>query len=268
MYTLIEMLGYQFFQRALIAGALIALCTALLGTTLVLKNYSMIGDGLSHVGFGALAIASAFGIAPLPFALAGTVGAAFILLRVGENGVLRGDTAIAVLSASALAIGTAAASLSGENSDLNAYLFGSALALTSGDVWISIALGIVVTGLFMVFCNRIFAVTFDETFAQATGMNPKVYNSVTAILTAVTVTLGTRLVGALLISSLLIFPSLSAGRIFKSWRGVTISSAVLSVLCYVLGLCASALLATPVGASIVIVNLIVFAALSIVKRIR
>jgi zinc transport system permease protein len=218
----------------------------------------MIGDGLSHVGFGTLAIAAALGWTPLAVTIPVTVVCAFLLLRVGNRSGFRGDAAIALISASALAIGVSIVSLSGTNSDLNSYLFGSVLAMSASDVWISAVLCVAVLVLFVVFYNRIFAVTFDEGFAKATGIKPGVYNSVIALLTAVTVVLGMRMMGALLISSLLIFPALTAMQVCKTWRSVTICAACISVVCFVVGLFASYFLRSPTGASVVIINLAVF----------
>jgi zinc transport system permease protein len=227
----------------------------------------MIGDGLSHVGFGTLAIASALGWAPLAVTIPATIVCAFLLLRLGSRSGFRGDAAIAVISASALAIGVAVVSLSGTNSDLNGYLFGSILAMSESDVWISAVLCVVVLTLFVVFYNRIFAVTFDEGFARATGINPGIYNSVIALLTAVTVVFGMRMMGALLISSLLIFPALTAMQVCKTWRSVTICAACISIVCFVTGLFASYFLRTPTGASVVIVNLVVFIAFWVMGKI-
>ena len=253
-----DLFSYTFIVRALIVGTLVSLCAALLGVSLVLKRYSMIGDGLSHVGFGALAVAMAFHWAPLPVAIP-VVVAAFLLLRLSENSKIKGDSAIALIASSSLAIGVTVISLaSGQNADVYSYMFGSILAMKESDVYVSIALSVVVLILFIVFYNKIFAVTFDENFAKATGTRANLYNMLIALLTAVTIVVGMRIMGTMLISSLIIFPALSAMRIFRQFRSVVIASAVISIICFFIGLVASYAFSTPTGASIVIVNLIVF----------
>lgn len=264
-----EMLSYPFLIRAIVVGILISLCASLLGVSLVLKRYAMIGDGLSHVGFGSLAIATALNIAPLKLTIPVVVIAAFFLLRINENSKIKGDTAIALISSGALAIGVMTVSLTtGMNTDVCNYLFGSILSLSSSDATLSIILSILVIVVFIVFYNRIFAITFDEDFAAATGIHTKRYNMVIAFLTAVTIVLGMRMMGALLISSLIIFPSLSAMRICKRFLSVVILSAVISVLCFIVGMIISYQYSTPSGASVVSVNIIVFLACSLVGGIR
>ena len=268
-----EILSHPFMVRALVVGTLIALCAALLGVSLVLKRYSMIGDGLSHVGFGALAVAAVMNLAPLGVAIPVVVVAAFFLLRISENSKIKGDAAIALISTSALAVGVVAVSLNkGINIDLNSYLFGSILAMGKDDVVFSVILSLAVLLLYLFFYHKIFAVTFDENFARATGTRAGLYNMLIAFLTAVTVVLGMRLMGALLISSLIIFPSLTSMRLMKSFRAVVVTSAVLSVVCFVVGITVSYLANTPAGASVVLVNLAAFllfaAAAQIQKRIR
>ena len=204
MSQIISMFSYQFMQRALIVGVLVSLCAALLGVSLVLKRYSMIGDGLSHVGFGALAIASAFNLAPLAVAVPVVVAAAILLLRLNHNNAVKGDAAIAMISSSSLAIGVICVSLTtGMNTDVSSYMFGSVLSLSSGDAVLSVILSLEVLGLFILFYPRLFAVTFDESFSRATGTRTELYNSLLAVLTAVTVVLGMRMMGALRISCLL-----------------------------------------------------------------
>lgn len=262
-------MSYGFFTRALLAGSFVALCSALLGVSLVLKRYSMIGDGLSHVGFGAMAIASALNFAPLYAAIPVVVAAAFLLLRVSEKSPLRGDSSIALISTGALAVGVMAVSLSASaTTDLNSYMFGSILAMTDADARLSAVLCAAVLILFIVFYPRIFSVTFDESFARATGLRAGLYNSVIAVLTAVTVVLGMRMMGALLISSLIIFPPVTAMRLCRGFRAVVITSGVLSVLCLALGLFASFALSTPAGATIVCVNIAVFLLASGVRLLR
>ncbi len=254
-----ELLSYEFILRALIVGMLVALCSALLGVSLVLKRYSMIGDGLSHVGFGALSIAMAMNLAPLQVSIPVVAAAAFLLLRISENGKIRGDAAIGLISSSAIAIGVIVTSLtSGMNSDVYNFLFGSILAMSKGDVVLSIMISFIVLLLFILFYHRIFAVTFDESFAKATGIRVGIYKMMIALLTAVTIVVGMRIMGSLLISSLIIFPALSSMRLFRSFRGVIVASAIISMFCLFWGIVASYAFDTPAGASIVIVNLLVF----------
>lgn len=265
---LLEMLSYPFLVRAFLVGVLVSLCAALLGTSLVLKRYSMIGDGLSHVGFGALAIASALGVAPLAVAVPVVVVAAVLLLRVSQSGRVRGDAAIALISSGALAVGVLVISLtSGVNTNVSNYMFGSILTISGSDAVLSVILCAAVLVVFTLFYPRIFAVTFDETFARATGTKAEGYNMLLAILTAITVVLGMRMMGALLISSLIIFPALSAMRAFRSFRSVTVCSAVLSVVCFTLGMTLSYALETPSGASVVAVNIIAFALFALAGRL-
>ena len=254
-----EMLSYHFMTRALVVGILVSLCASLLGVSLVLKRYSMIGDGLSHVGFGALAIAAAVNVAPLAIAVPVVVAAAFLLLRISQNSKIKGDAAIALISSSALAIGVIVISMTtGMNTDVSNYMFGSILSLSKADAILSACLSAVVLLMFILLYPRIFAVTFDETFAKATGTKSERYNTVIAVLTAVTVVLGMRMMGALLISSLIIFPALSSMRVCKSFKSVVLCSAVISILCFVIGMVCSYALELPTGASIVAVNLFVF----------
>lgn len=264
-----EMFSYSFMIRALVVGIPVALCAALLGVSLVLKRYSMIGDGLSHVGFGALAIAAAFNLAPLHVAVPIVVIAAFLLLRLSENSKINGDSAIAIISSSALAIGVIIATMAnGMNTDINSYLFGSILATSDSDAVLSLILSAVVIVLFIFCYNRIFAVTFDETFARATGTKTNVYNMVIALLTALTIVLGMRIMGTLLISSLIIFPALTSMRVCKTFKKVIVCSAVLSVVCFVVGVSASYMLETPTGASIVATNIVAFVLFWIVGKVK
>ena len=254
-----EMLSYPFMMRAIVVGVLVALCSSLLGVSLVLKRYSMIGDGLSHVGFGALAIATATNWAPLTVSIPLVLAAAFFLLRLSEDSRIKGDSAIALISTGSLAIGVMVISMtSGMNIDVYNYMFGSILAINSTDVILSVILSSVVLVLYLFFYSRIFAVTFDESFAKATGINAGMYNMLIALLTAVTIVLGMRLVGALLISSLIVFPAITSMRLFKSFRSVVISSAVVSVVTFLTGIMASYIYATPAGASVVTFNIILF----------
>jgi len=261
------MFSYAFMSRAVIAGLLVSLCAALLGVSLVLKRYSMIGDGLSHVGFGALAIASALGWAELSLAIPVVIVAAVLLLRLSEAAPIRGDAAVALISTGALAIGVMAVSASGANTDLMNYLFGSILAMDKGDVALCAGLSAAVLLLFTGCYGRIFSVTFDEGFARATGVRAGACNTLIACLTAVTIVLGMRMMGALLISSLIIFPPLTAMRLCKTFRSVTVCSALVSMGCFLTGAVASFFLSTPTGASVVCVNILCFAAFEGLRRL-
>lgn len=270
---IISYFSYPFVQFALIAGVLIALCAALLGVCLVLKRYSMIGDGLSHVAFGAMAVATVCGLAPMTVALPITIVAAVILLGITGNSKIKGDAAIAMISVGALALGylllnifSASPNVSG---DVCTTLFGSTsiLTLSKSDVILCAVLAIVVILVFVLFYHKIFAVTFDEGFACATGTNAKAYNTLIAVITAVVIVLAMKLVGALLISALIIFPALSAMRIFKNFFSVIISSAVISVLCAVIGIFIAILYGTPVGSTIVAANIAVFIICMLIGRI-
>lgn len=263
-----EIFSYGFLVRALCIGILISLCSALLGVSLVLKRFSMIGDGLSHVGFGSLSIAVAMGAAPLQVSVPVVIISAFLLLRLNKNSRLKGDSAIAVISSSALAIGVIVTSLSsGLNADLCNYMFGSILAMSKSDVCLSIILSVIVLFIFILCYNRIFAITFDEDFASATGTHSGIFTMLLAVLTAITIVVGMRLMGTLLISSLIIFPALTSMRIFRNFRSVMISSAVISVICFFFGIIASYAYSTPAGASIVAVNLAALIIFSIIGKV-
>ena len=267
---ILEMLSYPFLARAMLVGVLVSLCSALLGTPLVLKRYSMIGDGLSHVGFGALAIASAFGWAPLAVAVPVVVVSAVVLLRVSQSrSAIKGDAAVALISSGALAVGVLVISLtSGVNTNVSNYMFGSILTVSRADAALSVALCAAVLACYTLFYPRLFAVTFDETFMRATGGRAGRYNMLLAVLTAVTVVLGMRMMGALLISSLIIFPPLAAMRVFRTFKSVTVCSAVLSVACFVVGMTASYALETPSGASVVCADILAFAAFAAAGRAK
>ncbi len=264
-----QMFSYSFLLRALVVGLLVALCAALLGVTLVLKRYSMIGDGLSHVGFGALSLALALHWAPLAVSAPVVVAAAFLLLRISENSRIKGDAAIALISSSSIAVGVIVTSLAnGMNMDVYNFMFGSILAMSSGDVYLSVFLSLAVLALFVLFYPQIFAVTFDETFARAIGAKARIYNMLIALLTAVTIVVGMRIMGTLLISSLIIFPALTSMRVFQSFRQVVICSAVISVLCFFWGIVASYAFSLPAGASIVAVNILVFLLFAFIGKIK
>lgn len=265
--------SYPFVRYALIAGVLIALCAALLGVSLVLKRYSMIGDGLSHVAFGAMAIATVCSMAPMAVTLPITIVAAIILLGITGSSKIKGDAAIAMISVGALALGylllnifSASSNISG---DVCTTLFGSTsiLTLSKTDVMLCALLACVVLLVFILFYHKIFAVTFDENFASATGTNVKAYNILIAVVTAVVIVLAMNLVGALLISALIIFPALSAMRLFKNFFSVIVSAAVISVLCAVLGIFIAILYGTPVGSTIVAANIAVFIICMILGKI-
>jgi zinc transport system permease protein len=259
MTDLLELLSYDFSVRAIIVGVLVSICSALLGVTLVLKRYSMIGDGLSHVGFGALAVAMSLNMAPLGVSIPVVLAAAFLLLRLNESSRIRGDAAIALISSSSLAIGAMIVSMTtGMNADVCNYMFGAILALSRNDVYLSVAVAVLVLILYAVSYNGIFAVTFDEGFARAVGVRASHYNMLTAGLTAMIIVVGMRMMGAMLISSLIIFPALSSMRVFSSFRSVVICSGFLSVVCFMAGIVASYDLSAPTGASIVLANLAAF----------
>lgn len=266
--TLGAIFSYSFIVRAMIVGTLVALCAALLGVSLVLKRYSMIGDGLSHVGFGALSVSLALGVTPLKVSLPVVTVTAFLLLRLSERSHIKGDAAIALISSSAIAIGVIVVSMTtGMNVDVYNYMFGSILAMSESDVILSIGVSAVVLALYLLFYNKIFAVTFDENFAKATGTRAGRYNMLIALLTALVIVVGMRMMGALLISSLIIFPALTAMRLLKSFRGVAICAAVLSVACFFAGIMISFVWSAPVGACIVMVNLAAFCTFSGLKLV-
>ncbi|MBQ4529849.1 MAG: metal ABC transporter permease [Lachnospiraceae bacterium] len=256
---------YPFVKYAMLVGVLIALCSSLLGVTLVLKRFSFIGDGLSHVAFGAMAVASLFDLSnDMIVVLPLTVLSAVVLLRGSQSAKIKGDASLAMISVGALAIGylllNAFSTSTNISGDVCTTLFGSTsiLTLNKVDVWLCIIMSVVVIGMFLLFYHKIFAVTFDETFAKATGTKADSYNLLIAVITATIIVLAMKLVGSLLISALIIFPAVSSMRIFKSFLSVILSSAVIAVFCAVVGILISILAATPVGATIVAVNIVVF----------
>ena len=270
MNNLIEMFSYAFITRAFIVGIIISLCASLIGVSLVLRKNSMIGDGLSHVGFGAFAIATVFGFAPLEFSIPLVIIASFFILKTSNESKINGDARIAIISASALAFGTFIISVTkGVNTDINTYLFGSILSVGEKDLIISVILGIIVMIVYIFSYNKIFAITFDETFAKGVGIDTDFYNTLFGILCSVTVVLGMRLMGSLLISSLIIFPAISSMMVFKKFKSTVICSAILSVITFTLGLISSYILEVPTGATIVLANLLIlitFKLFSTVKR--
>lgn len=268
-----QYLQYEFVQNALIVGVLIALCSSLLGVTLVLKRFSFIGDGLSHVAFGAMAVAGIVGLTnEMLLVLPITVIAAVVLLATGQNTKIKGDASLAMLSVASLGIGylllnifSTSGNISG---DVCTTLFGSTsiLTLSKTDVWLCIIMSVIVIAIFILFYNRIFAVTFDETFTAATGTKASFYNLLIAVITAVIIVLAMNLVGSLLISALVIFPALSAMRVFKSFKQVVICSAVISVVCALGGIVVSILASTPVGSTIVAIDIAVFAIFALIRK--
>ncbi len=272
--TLQFYLSYPFVRYALIVGTLIALCSSLLGVTLVLKRFSYIGDGLSHVAFGALAIGTIFDLTSTSIVVMPvTVIAAVLILRTGQNPKIHGDAAIAMLSVGSLAIGylvmhlfSTSANISG---DVCSTLFGSTsiLTLTKAEVWLCVVMSVVVVAVFVVLYNRIFAVTFDENFAKATGVKTNLYNTLIAVITAVIIVLAMNLVGSLLISALIIFPALSAMRVVQNFKGVVIYSTVISVFCALFGIVVSILFSTPVGSTIVAADIVMFGVNCLIGKI-
>ncbi len=272
---LVEYFEYPFVRYALIVGILIALCSSLLGVTLVLKRFSFIGDGLSHVAFGGIAIASVLNVNnQMLVVLPVTIICAIILLRTGQNTKIKGDAAIAMLSVAALAFGyllmNVFPSSSNISGDVCTTLFGSTsiLTLTAKELWLSVILSILVVLFFVFFYNRIFAVTFDETFAKATGVRTDTYNLLIAIVIAVIIVLSMKMVGSLLITALVIFPALSAMRIYRNFRSVTIFSAAFSVICALLGILISILWETPTGATVVAIDTIGFGVCCLIVSLR
>ena len=257
--------SYPFVRYALIVGVLIALSSSLLGVTLVLKRFSFIGDGLSHVAFGAIAVATILGVSNnMIVVMPVTILAAVLLLHTGQNTKIKGDAAIAMISVGALALGYLLLNIFSKSTNISgdvcSTLFGSTaiLTLTKLDVWLCIGISVLVILVFLLFYHKIFAVTFDETFSQATGIHAGRYNLLIAIITAIVIVLAMNLVGSLLISALIIFPALSAMRLFKSFRAVILCSAVMSVVCAAAGILVSILASTPVGSTIVAMDIVMF----------
>jgi len=265
-----ELFSYQFVVKAIIVGTCVSLCASFLGLPLVLRRYSMIGDGLSHVGFGTLAIAVPLGLSPLKISIPLVMLAAFLLLRIREHSKMQGDAAIAIISCSSLAIGVIIISLTvGMNTDVCNYMFGSILAIKEEEVYMCVAISAVILALFIFFYNKIFSVIFDENYARASGTNIGFYNMLLALLTAAIIVIGMRIMGAMLISSLIIFPALTSMRLLKTFKSVVISSIFLSVVCFFVGVVVSFAYNTPTGASIVGVNLVsflIFCSISFLKR--
>lgn len=263
---MINILSMDFIRNAFVGGILISLCCALLGVILVLKRFSMIGDGLSHVAFGALAISTALGFAPMYFTIPVVIAAAFLLLRLKDVKV-NGDSAIALISISSLAIGVVFISYSsGANTDVYNYMFGSILALTHTDIITITVLSIFIIAMYFVTYNKMFVVTFDEKFAKSTGINTEFYNMSIALLSAVAIVVGMKMMGSMLISALIIFPALTAMRLCRTFKSVVLTSSLLSVINFLVGMILSVILDTPTGATIVIVDIIVFAIFTFIGK--
>ena len=268
--TIMEMMSHLFIQRAILVGSLVSLCAALLGVSLVLKRYGMIGDGLSHVGFGVMTVATALGLTtPLYIAIPGVMLFAIILLKLDENSKVKSDSVIAIISSSALAIGVAITSLTtGLNTDLCNFMFGSILAMSKMDVIISVVVSVIVAILFIVYYRKLFIITFDEEFAKANGLKVKRYTNLIALLTALVIVVGMRMMGTMLISSIIIFPALTAMRLCKSFKKVVVTSAIISVVCFLVGIYFSYVYNISAGAMIVIVNLIAFIIFTLIDKIK
>lgn len=264
-----QILSYPFARRAIIAGLLLSISAALIGVNLVLKRFSMLGDGLSHVSFGAAALGLALGVAPLQFSIPIVIIAAFLLLRLKQNSKINGDAATAIVSSSALAVGITVATLTtGMNTDISNYMFGSVLALGKSEVIVAVVCGVLIISVYILFYQKILASTFDEDFAAVTGVKVRWYNSINAILTAVTVVIGMRIMGALLISSIITLPALSSMRICKHYKYTVIVAAVVSVISFLTGLLLSFAFDIPAGAAVVLTNLATFIIFSLVGKVK
>ncbi len=264
---LVDIFSMEFIQRAFFGGILISLCSALLGVTLILKRFSMIGDGLSHVAFGALAIATTLGFAPMYFTIPVVMLAAFLLIKF-KNSKINNDTSIALISISSLAVGVIFISYSsGTNTDVYNYMFGSILSLTDSDIITITTLSVLIIAMYIITYNKIFIVTFDEKYAKSTGINAEIYNMIVALLSAVAVVIGMKMMGSMLISALIIFPAVTAMQICRTYKKVVIFSAVISVFNFIAGIVLSVIINTPTGASIVVVDIIMFTLISILGKI-
>lgn len=263
-----EVFSYPFVTRALIVGVMVSLCASILGVILVLKRYSLIGHGLSEVGFAALSLALAFGLPPLYVSTPLVIAASFVIMFVSQRKKVGGDVAIGIAASAALAFGVLVTALTrGMNLDVCAYMFGSILAMTNEDVVLSVALSLFVTGLFVLFYNRLFLITYNEDYARSLGINVTLYQFLISFLTALTVVLGMRMMGTLLISSLIILPAVTARRIVSSFRALVVLSACISLACFAVGLVLSFIANLPTGASIVFVNVVLLMGTVIVSRL-
>ncbi len=255
---ILGMFSYSFVTDAILVGTLVSLCAALLGVILVLKQYSLIGHGLGDVGFASLSLSLALGLPPLFVSMPIIIAASFIIMSISQKNNINGDVAVGVTATASLAIGIIITSISkGFNIDVSGYMFGSILAMDKIDVYLSIVLAIIVIGMYILFYNRLFLITCDEEFAKASGINVTIYQFLISFLTAITVAIGMRIMGTLLISSLIIFPAITARKLVKSFKFMVILSAIISIICFFLGMLASFVLDLPTGACIVIVNIIV-----------
>lgn len=262
-----EIFSYAFLTRAFIAGLLVSAAAALLGVSLVLRRYSMIGDGLSHVGFGALAVATVLSLSPMLVTIPVVVITAFLLLRIPEKSKGSGDSAIALISSSALALGVLAVSLGGVNTDLNSFLFGSIVSVSRSDAVVSVVVSAVTIGVYLVFYHQLYAATFDPAFARATGIRCERYTTLLAVLTALVIVIGMRILGSLLISSLIIFPAMTAMRVAKTYFSVTVLAVLESVAAFIIGFLASYAFSLPTGATIVVSHLILFLTVLILGKV-
>jgi len=267
--TIIEMFSYSFIRRAVIIGLLVSLSSSLLGVSLVLKRYAMIGDGLSHIGFGALSVAVVLNITPLALSIPTVIIAAFFLLKLNNTSKIKSDWAIAIISSTALSIGIFVTSLSnGLSVDISQFMFGSILSITDEDFGFSIITSVVVIILFLMCYNYIFATTFDEVFLKAKKVNVNLINNLIAIATAVTIVIGMRIMGTMLISSLIVFPPISAMRVTNGFKGTVLLSSIISLFCFLVGIFISYTLDTPVGATVVLINFIIFILMSFISFIK
>ncbi|MGL4982230.1 MAG: metal ABC transporter permease [Treponemataceae bacterium] len=267
--VLAQMFEFSFLVNAFIVGALISLCAALLGVSLVLKRFAMIGDGLSHVGFGVMAVAMAANLAPLIISIPLVILAAFFLLQLNESSKIKGDSAIALISSTSLALGIIVMSLSaGSSIDTCNFMFGSILSVTKIESILSIILALIILALYFLFYNHIFCLTFDESFAKASGIKTSLFNMILAALTAIMIVLGMKMMGTLLISSLIVFPCLTSTHVCKTFKSLVISSGVISVFCFITGMIVSYLFETPTGATIVSLNALLFFIFYIISIIK
>lgn len=267
--TIVYLFSHAFVQRALVIGILVSLCAALLGVILVLKRYSLIGHGLADVGFASLSIALILGLPPLVFSVPVMILTSFVIMYISQNKKISGDVAIGIFATGALSVGVIVTSLSkGFNVDVYNYMFGSILAVNKSDLWISIVLSVIVLLSFVLFYNRIFLITVDEKFAVASGINVTVYQFLISILTSLTVVIGMRMMGTLLISSLIIFPAVIARKFSKGFKSLVVISAIISVFCFMVGMCASFLLNTPIGATVVCTNIVLLLLISAINGLK
>lgn len=264
----IDIFSFDFVQRAFLGGLLISLCCALLGVTLVIKRFSMIGDGLSHIAFGSLAFATFIGVSPMKFTIPVVIVAAVFLLKIRNNSKINGDSAIAMISVSSLAFGVLLiSSTTGGNTDIYNYMFGSILALNNNDILLIVILSVAILSIYFFTYNKLFVVTFDEKFAKSMGIKTDFYNSLIAVLSALVIVMGIKMIGSMLISALIIFPALTSMKLFKKFKTVILSSVILSIFNFVLGMILSIVIDTPVGATIVVTDIMVFLLFEIIGKI-